>query len=90
MRRRAPLVVVLPALMAAVAAGCRPTVRPTCDVPDQGNLTIEATDRLNPDERGEALREHCDRLLKQAEARVEKLTIGGHGTPRGTEPLDPE
>ena len=40
-------------------------------------------------ERGEALREHCDRLLKQAEARVEKLTVG-NGVPRGLEPLDPE
>jgi len=27
-------------------------------------------------ERGEALREHCDRLLKQAEAKVERLTLG--------------
>ena len=41
-------------------------------------------------ERGEALREHCDRLLKQAEARVEKLTIGADGSPKGTEPLDPQ
>ncbi len=41
-------------------------------------------------ERGEALKEHCDRLLKQAEAKVEKLTFNPDGTPRGTEPLDPE
>lgn len=41
-------------------------------------------------ERGEALKEHCDRLLKQAEAKVEKLTFNADGTPRGTEPLDPE
>ena len=41
-------------------------------------------------ERGEALREHCDRLLRQAEAKVEKLTFGnGGGEPKGTEPLDP-
>ncbi len=41
-------------------------------------------------ERGEALREHCDRLLRQAEAKVEKLTFGnGSGEPKGTEPLDP-
>jgi exodeoxyribonuclease VII small subunit len=41
-------------------------------------------------ERGEALREHCDRLLRQAEAKVEKLTLGANGEPRGTEPLDGE
>ncbi|MFN3868522.1 MAG: exodeoxyribonuclease VII small subunit [Hyphomicrobiaceae bacterium] len=41
-------------------------------------------------ERGEALKEHCDRLLKQAEAKVEKLTFNSDGSPRGTEPLDPE
>ena len=41
-------------------------------------------------ERGEALRDHCDRLLKQAEAKVEKLTFGPDGRPKGTEPFDPE
>lgn len=39
-------------------------------------------------ERGEALKDHCDRLLKQAEAKVEKLTLGPDGRPKGTEPLD--
>lgn len=41
-------------------------------------------------ERGEVLKEHCDRLLKQAEAKVEKLTFAANGTPKGTEPLDPK
>ena len=41
-------------------------------------------------ERGEQLKEHCDRLLKQAEARVEKLTLGPSGTPTGTEPFRPQ
>ena len=41
-------------------------------------------------ERGEALRDHCDKLLKQAEAKVEKLTLGADGQPRGTTRLDPE
>ncbi len=40
-------------------------------------------------ERGEALRKHCDKLLKQAEAKVEKLTIGSNGQPQGAEPLEP-
>ena len=40
-------------------------------------------------ERGEALKDHCDRLLKQAEAKVERLTFSETGTPVGTEPSDP-
>ena len=51
---------------------------------------VELEESITIYERGEALREHCDRLLKQAEARVEKLTIGADGTPKGTEPLDPD
>ena len=51
---------------------------------------VELEESITIYERGEALREHCDRLLKQAAARVEKLTVGSDGTPRGTEPLDPE
>ena len=41
-------------------------------------------------ERGGALREHCARLLKQAEARVEKLTLTANGTPTGAEPFRPQ
>jgi len=39
-------------------------------------------------ERGDALKKHCDALLKQAEARVEKIRVGADGKPTGTEPLD--
>ena len=38
-------------------------------------------------ERGEALKSHCESLLKQAEARIEKITLR-NGAPAGTEPLD--
>jgi exodeoxyribonuclease VII small subunit len=38
-------------------------------------------------ERGEALKSHCEALLKQAEARIEKITLR-NGAPAGTEPLD--
>lgn len=51
---------------------------------------VELEESITIYERGEALRDHCDRLLKQAEARVEKLVIGGDGLPRGSEPLDPQ
>ena len=39
-------------------------------------------------ERGEKLKAHCDRLLKDAEARIEKITLKSDGTPGGTEPFD--
>jgi len=39
-------------------------------------------------ERGEALKSHCESLLKAAEARIEKITLK-NGKPAGTEPLDP-
>lgn len=38
-------------------------------------------------ERGEALKRHCEGLLKSAEARIEKITLS-QGKPTGTEPLD--
>jgi exodeoxyribonuclease VII small subunit len=38
--------------------------------------------------RGEALKRRCEELLRQAEARVEKITLDAAGKPTGTEPLD--
>jgi exodeoxyribonuclease VII small subunit len=39
-------------------------------------------------ERGEALKRRCDELLRQAEARVDKITTDSSGLVTGTEPLD--
>jgi len=39
-------------------------------------------------ERGEALKNHCAKLLGEAEARVEKIRLGADGRPTGTDPLD--
>src|ERR1700678_3951447 len=39
-------------------------------------------------ERGEALKRRCEELLRQAEARVDKITTDASGQPTGTEPLD--
>ena len=50
---------------------------------------VELEESITIYERGEALRDHCDRLLKQAEAKVEKLTFNADGSPKGTVPLDP-
>ena len=41
-------------------------------------------------ERGEALKRRCEDLLRQAEVRVEKITLDAEGKPTGTEPLDVE
>ena len=54
---------------------------------ERGDVALEESITIY--ERGEVLRDHCDRLLKQAEAKVEKLTFDAAGAPRGTEPLDP-
>jgi exodeoxyribonuclease VII small subunit len=54
---------------------------------DRGDVELEESITIY--ERGEALRNHCDHLLRQAEAKVEKLTIAADGAPAGSEPLDP-
>ncbi len=53
-----------------------------------GNVALDQS--INQYERGEALRAHCQKLLASAEAKVEKIRIGGDGKPAGTEALDPE
>jgi exodeoxyribonuclease VII small subunit len=55
---------------------------------ERGDVELEAS--ISIYERGEALKLHCNRLLKQAEARVEKLTLDQAGNPKGTSPLDPD
>jgi exodeoxyribonuclease VII small subunit len=51
---------------------------------------VELEESISIYERGEALKDHCDRLLKQAEARVEKITLNPAGEPTGTEPFKPQ
>jgi exodeoxyribonuclease VII small subunit len=51
---------------------------------EKGDVELEESIAIY--ERGEALKEHCDRLLRQAEAKVEKLTFDA-GEPTGTEPF---
>ena len=41
-------------------------------------------------ERGERLKSHCEKLLKDAEARIEKINLRADGTAQGTEPLKVE
>ncbi|GLK74359.1 exodeoxyribonuclease VII small subunit [Ancylobacter dichloromethanicus] len=53
-----------------------------------GNVPLEESIALYA--RGEALKARCDALLKDAEARVEKITLSADGRPAGTQPLDGE
>ncbi len=53
---------------------------------EQGKVDLEQS--ISIYERGEALKKHCESLLKLAEARIEKITLRPDGTPSGTEPLD--
>lgn len=39
-------------------------------------------------ERGEALKRHCDSLLKRAEARIQRITLAPDGRAEGVAPLD--
>lgn len=55
---------------------------------ERGDVPLEQSIRIY--ERGEALKKHCDALLKSAEDKVEKIKLGRDGQPVGTEPLDPE
>ncbi|MTH96112.1 exodeoxyribonuclease VII small subunit [Roseibium sp. RKSG952] len=55
---------------------------------EQGNVPLERSIEIY--ERGATLRQHCDKLLKSAEAKVEKIQLGQDGQPSGTVALDPE
>ena len=55
---------------------------------ERGDVELEESIAIY--ERGEQLRDLCDRLLKQAEAKVEMLTFAADGSPSGTTRLDPE
>jgi len=55
---------------------------------ERGDVELEESIAIY--ERGEVLRDHCDRLLRQAEAKVEKITLGADNAPKGTAPFDSE
>jgi len=55
---------------------------------ERGDVPLEESVAIY--ERGEALKRRCEELLKQAEARVEKIALDASGKPTGTTPLDVE
>ena len=55
---------------------------------ERGDVPLDQSIRIY--ERGEALKAHCEKLLKAAEDKVEKIRLSREGKPTGTEPLDSE
>lgn len=53
---------------------------------EHGDATLEDSIKLY--ERGAELRAHCDKVLRQAEERVEKITLAANGQPQGTTPVE--
>ena len=53
---------------------------------EQGSVPLEDSIRIY--ERGEALKKHCEALLRSAEARIEKINLAQDGSAAGTSPLD--
>ena len=55
---------------------------------EEGQVALEESVTIY--ERGEALKTHCEKLLKEAEGRVDKIRLGAGGEAAGTEPFDGE
>ncbi len=55
---------------------------------EAGKVDLEESIKIY--ERGESLRTHCEKKLKEAEARIEKITLDPQGRPTGKTPLDVE
>ena len=53
---------------------------------ERGDVPLAASVQIY--EKGEALKAHCDSLLKTAESKVEKIRLARDGSAQGTEPLD--
>ncbi len=53
---------------------------------ESGNVELERSITLY--ERGAALKAHCEKKLKEAEERVEKITLDASGAPMGTVPAE--
>ena len=53
---------------------------------EEGKVPLEESVAIY--ERGETLKRRCEELLRQAEARVDKITTDANGEATGTEPLD--
>ena len=53
---------------------------------EEGKVPLEESVAIY--ERGETLKRRCEELLRQAEARVDRITTAANGEATGTKPLD--
>ena len=53
---------------------------------EHGDASLDESIKLY--ERGAKLRPHCDKRLREAEERVEKITLAANGQPNGTVPVE--
>ena len=53
---------------------------------EKGNVELEESIAIYA--RGEALKKRCDDLLKSAEEKIQKITLGADGAFKGVIPLD--
>lgn len=53
---------------------------------EQGSAPLDESIALY--QRGDALKRHCEARLKDAQEKIEKISLGPDGEPTGTEPLD--
>lgn len=55
---------------------------------EAGNVSLEES--IDIYTRGTSLKLHCESKLRDAQAKIEKITLSDKGAPEGTEPLDAE
>ncbi|MEO6248622.1 MAG: exodeoxyribonuclease VII small subunit [Sphingomicrobium sp.] len=53
---------------------------------EQGSAPLDQSIELY--QRGDALKRHCEARLKSAQARIEQISLGPDGAPRGTRSFD--
>lgn len=53
---------------------------------ERGDVPLEESLLLY--QRGDQLRQHCEARLREAQARIEQITLNSNGTPSGTVPFD--
>lgn len=53
---------------------------------EQGETKLD--EAIQAYERGAKLKAHCEKKLREAEAKIEQVRLGQDGKPSGTQPLD--
>lgn len=53
---------------------------------ESGNATLDESIKLYSE--GDRLRGQCETRLKDAQMRIEKISLGANGAPTGTQPFD--